>query len=266
MTDLSQALRAELDAVILRYEALVRLQQDASAAAHERDAATLRADRDRLQERVSELTQRVSKLETTLEQRDDRIASLLQQVEEETRRARDASMRSEKALAEARGQIAELNARIDLTAEESRVFADAFASEIAFVKACEGDEETSLMNAIREAAGCNLEPAPSAYGALKQARLDVVLTRAVRERGRTAIDRPLTQAERTAMAALAQAAGCELIEPALGARFDTETMDKVATALDPSEEGNVLACSMPGLRLAGTEGALVFPKVKVAAG
>ncbi len=266
MTDLSQALRAELDAVILRYEALVRLQHDALATAHERDAATLRAERDRLQERVSDLTQRGNKLETTLEQRDDRIAMLLQKVEEGTRRASDASMRAEKALAEAQEEIAGLHARLDLTADESRVFADTFASEIAFVKACETEKDTPLMNAIREAAGCDLEAAPSAYGALKQARLDVVLTRAVRERGRATTDLALTQGERAALAALAQAAGCELIEPALGARFDSELMDKVATALDPSEEGNVLACSMPGLRLAGTEGALVFPKVKVATG
>jgi predicted RNase H-like nuclease (RuvC/YqgF family) len=266
MTDFPQALRAELDAVILRYEALVRMQHDALAAAHERDAAALRAERDRLQERISDLTQRVNKLETTLEQRDDRIAMLLQKVEEETRRASDASIRADKALAEAQEQIAKLHAKLELTAEESRVFADAFASEIAFVKACEGEKDSSLMNAIREASGCDLEAAPSAYGALKQARLDVVLTRAVRERGRTTIDLPLTQRERTALAALAQAAGCDLIEPPLGARFDTELMDKVTTALDPSEEGNVLACLMPGLRLAGTEGALVFPKVKVATG
>jgi predicted RNase H-like nuclease (RuvC/YqgF family) len=266
MTDFPQALRAELDAVILRYEALVRLQHEALAAAHERDAGAMRAERDRLQDRVLEFTQRVNKLETTLEQRDERIATLQMKVEEETRRANDASMRADRAMAEAHEQIARLHAKLDLTAEESRVFADVFASEIAFVKACEGEKDSSLIDAIREAAGCDLEATPSAYGALKQARLDVVLTRAVRERGKTAIELPLSQGERTALTALAQAAGCELIEPPLGARFDAEMMDKVATALDPSEEGNVLACSMPGLRLAGTEGALVFPKVKVAAG
>ncbi len=266
MPDLSQALRAELDAVILRYEALVRMQHDALTAAYDRDAAALRAERDRLQERIADLTQRVIKLETTLEQRDDRIATLQRKVDEETGRANEASARADRASAEAHEQIARLHAKLDLTAEESRVFADVFEPEAAFVKACEGIKDSLLMPAIREAAGCDVEPTPTVYGTLKQARLDVVLTRAVRERGRTAIDRPLTQAERSALAALAQAARCDLIEPPLGARFDSELMDKLATALDPSEEGNVLACLMPGLRLAGTEGALVFPKVKVATG
>jgi hypothetical protein len=43
-------------------------------------------------------------------------------------------------------------------------------------------------------------------------------------------------------------------------------MDKAMVQADPAEEGNVLECLMPGLRLAGTDGALVFPRVLVATG
>jgi hypothetical protein len=43
-------------------------------------------------------------------------------------------------------------------------------------------------------------------------------------------------------------------------------MDKAATASDPAEEGNVLECLLPGLRRVGTDGSLVFPRVRVATG
>ncbi|MCU0686313.1 MAG: hypothetical protein MUF34_29385, partial [Polyangiaceae bacterium] len=58
----------------------------------------------------------------------------------------------------------------------------------------------------------------------------------------------------------------ELIDPAPGTRFSTQTMEKAGTLADPAEEGNVTRCALPGLRLRGTDGALVFPRVVVATG
>jgi hypothetical protein len=77
---------------------------------------------------------------------------------------------------------------------------------------------------------------------------------------------PLLERERTALTALATIAGCEEIDPPVGTRFSATSMEKSGTLSDPAEEGNVLSCALPGLRRAGTEGALVFPRVVVATG
>lgn len=275
MSDVSftQALRAEIDAVVARYEALVRSQQASLASSYEQEVAfkqreieSLERQREDLKQRAAEADQQRAKVEALLVQRDAEIASLEEKVDKERRRANEASSRAAESLAEARMKIGELNAELDLVAEESRVFEEVFAAEVSFAEACLQMEDTRLLHAVNEAAGTEIEMVPAVYGALKKERLDVLLTRAVRDRGRSVLEHPLNDAERAALADMAQAAHCELIEPALGVRFDPDAMDKVATAPDPSEEGNVLGCLMPGLRLADSEGALVFPKVKVAVG
>ena len=275
MVDVSftQALRAELDAVIARYDAMVQSQRAALASSHEHQLQSLQSEvaslirqRDQLEGRVNEAVQNLAKAEAKVEQRDAEIALLHEKVEKERRRTNEASSRAAESLAEARLKIGELSNELDLVAEESRVFEEVFAGEVAFVEACLPIANTPLSEAVREAAGIDIELAPSVYGNLKRERLDVLLTRAVRERGRSTVDRPLSVEERIALQHMADAAGCELILPVLGVRYDADEMDKVTTASDPSEEGNVLACLMPGLRLAETEGALVFPKVKVAVG
>ena len=275
MSDVSftQALRAELEAVVARYEALVQSQRASLATSYEQEKAfkqreieSLERQREELKRRVDEAEQHRAKLEAVIEQREAEIASLSEKVEKERRRANEASSRAAESLAEARLKIGELNGKLDLVAEESRVFEEVFAAEVAFAEACLQVEGARLLAAVSEAAGTQIEMRPAVYGALKQERLDVLLTRAVRERGRSTLEHPLSEAEHAALSEMAQAAKCELIEPALGVRFEPDAMDKVATAPDPSEEGNVLACLMPGLRLADSEGALVFPKVKVAVG
>lgn len=269
----SQALRAELDAVIARYEALVRARQEWLASSHSQKSQSLRDDlrvaeqeRDRLRAEIATLEQKVAKLEGKLEQRSAEITTLREKVEAERERTLEASSRAAESLAEARLQIGELTAKLDLVAEESRVFEATFAAEVSFVEACLELSNTALLDAIEHTSGATMALEPAVYGALKAERLDVVLTRAVRHRGRSVVDKPLERDERKGLEALADAAGCELIVPELGARFSNDEMEKVATAPDPAEEGNVLACLMPGLRLAGSEGALVFPKVKVAVG
>ncbi len=250
-----QALRAEIDAVVARYEALVRSQRAAIESSYERDVQAMRGE-------VESLRRQRGELERQVQQAGQRTA----ECEREAREVREASSREAQSLAEARTKIGELNARLDLVAEQSRVFEEVFAGEVAFTRACLGIASTPLLQAVNEAAGIEVEMTPEVYGALKRERLDAVLTRALRDRGRSVVAHPLADAEREALMVLAKAAGCEIIEPDLGARYEADQMDKVASAPDPAEESNVLACLLPGLRLAGSSGALVFPKVKVAVG
>jgi hypothetical protein len=74
---------------------------------------------------------------------------------------------------------------------------------------------------------------------------------------------PLTEGERAALGALADTSGCVLVEVPPGTRFHPGTMDKSATRSEPSEEDLVLECLAPGLRLEGTTGSLVHPRVLV---
>ena len=69
--------------------------------------------------------------------------------------------------------------------------------------------------------------------------------------------------KRMAVCVPAAAAGCELVEAALGQRYSAASMDKAGERAEPAEEGLVVACVMPGLRLAGSAGSLVHPRVIV---
>jgi uncharacterized protein YukE len=261
-----EALRAEVDAVVARYDALVQVHLASVALAHEGQLALLRNEGEALRARADDQSQRISKLEQMLKEREGQLRALRETAEREASRAHDAAARADQSLTEAKKQIDALEAQLQRVADQSQVFEDVFAGEVDFVRACAPLQATSLLAAIQDAAGVALAPEPSVYGALKRERLDAVLARAVRERGRTVVDRPLVEVENRALQDLARAAGCTLIAPALGARYEADAMEKIATSPDPSEEGNVLACLMPGLRLADSEGALVFPKVKVAVG
>ena len=253
------ALRAELDAVVARYEALVRAHQRVMSASSARDSQAWQtklqiaeAERDRLAARTKEL--------------EGEVAALRDKVDNERKKAAEAASRAAGSLAEARLQLGEMSAKLDAVADESRVFDEAFAGEIAFVNACEPIEHAELFAAIERVTELHLEAAPAIYGALKNLRLDVVLTRTLKERGRDVLELPLTALERLALEQLAQAAACELIVPELGTRFSSLEMEQADTRPDPAEEGNVLECLIPGLRFAGSDGALVFPKVRVAVG
>lgn len=216
----AEALRAELSAVVARYEALVRAHSEALAAAGGRESDGLRAE----------------------------IASL---------KAENAALKAEND---------RLRAAADAALAEARAIEDTFAPERKFVEACAGIDGSLLLEAVRAAFGKDLAPTPSVYAALKGRGLDALLTQVIKERGRSAVNAPLLPREERALASLASAAGCELIIPATGTRFSVSTMDKASTVSEPAEEGNVVDCLIPGVRLAGTEGALVFPRVVVASG
>jgi chromosome segregation ATPase len=251
----STALRAEIDAVVARYEALVSARQETLDAVRERDSATLRA--------------------ALSEAQAERDAA---RVERDGVRAGEAALQRE--MAGLRGQIAELSRALDESRERlralesearsageaARALEEQFAAEQGFVAACAGLEGCLLAEALKSAAGREIEANPATYAALKSRGLEVLLTQAFRERGRSVVQAPLLERESRALPGIAAAAGCELIVPAAGQRFVSTAMDKASTASEPAEEGNVLSCLMPGARRLGTEGALVLPRVVVASG
>ena len=244
----STALRAEIDAVVARYEALVGARQETLDALRERDKEVLRAaladaQAERDAARASEAALRTE------------VTALRARVED-----------LERALTEARGRLHTLEVEARSAGEAARALEEQFAAEQGFVAACQGLEGCLLAEALKSAAGRDLDASPSTYAALKSRGLEVILTQTFRERGRSVVQAPLLERESRALPGIAAAAGCELITPAAGLRFVSTAMDKASTASEPAEEGNVLACLMPGARRSGTEGALVLPRVLVASG
>ena len=234
----SAALRAEIEAVVMRYEALVSsrveaAERDGSAGARD-ELAKLRAERDEMSRELATLRVQRERLSLELDGARERIAALE---------------------AEVRAGVAAASA-----------LEEQFSAEKRFVSACDEVSGTMLEGALRSAIGRDLAASPALYAALKAKGLEGVLVGAFKERGRTIAHAPLLERERAPLSALASAAGCELVAPTAGTRFSTSSMEKAATASDPAEEGNVVDCLLPGLRRAGTEGLLVFPRVRVATG
>jgi hypothetical protein len=205
------ALRAEIEALVLRYEALVRAlgrAAPAEGAAPEPDPAAeaLRAENRRLEARVADLER-------------------------------------------------------DLATYEAELLA-----ERRFVEAARDTAGSLLGEALAGAVGRALDATPAAYAALKARGLPATLVAAMKDRGRSVGQASLLDRERAALDALAAAAGCELVAPAAGTRFAAAAMEKASTVSDPAEEGNVISVAMPGLKRAGTDGALVLARVVVATG
>ena len=242
------ALRAEIDAVVARYEALARAHEEALSAVRARETDALgkelgeaRVERDRL---------RVEAREHAAE-----MATLRAEAQALTRD-----------LAEARAHASELEGAARSAGEVARALSEQFVAEDRFVRACAGLEGSLLGEALKSSLGRDLTESPATYAALKGRGLEVVLTLTFKERGRSVVQAPLLERERAALAGLAAAAGCELLSPAPGTRFAAVSMDKASSVSQPAEEGNVVECLMPGGRRSGTEGALVLPRVVVATG
>ncbi len=237
----SAALRAEIEAVVMRYEAIVSSRVEAAEreGARQAEAArgellSLRAERDGLSRELAAL-------------RVEREGIALQ-------------------LEASRGRIEALEAEVRVGAAAASALEEQFSAEKRFVAACAEVSGTMLEGALRSVVGRDLEASPAFYAALKAKGLEVVLVGAFKERGRTIAQASLLERERAPLPSLAAAAGCELVAPASGTRFSASSMEKAATTSDPAEEGNVVECMLPGLRRAGTEGSLVFPRVRVATG
>jgi hypothetical protein len=242
--DLNDA-RKQLAQALQRMEAL-QIEARASVE-HERDAAR-RAHAQHQAQHQAQLADLQAQLDAAREQ--------LTLAQNELAQARS----------EATQRIAQVEGALREVQQEADSLSEAFSSERAFIEACQRVDGTALHEALRQAFGAELTSSPATYAALKARRPDAILTHAFKERGRLIAAAPLTSPERGALASLASAGGCELIEPEHGVRFSSSAMDKAMVQADPAEEGNVLECLMPGLRLAGTDGALVFPRVLVATG
>ncbi|MDI3292006.1 hypothetical protein [Polyangium sp. 15x6] len=234
----SAALRAEIEAIVMRYEALVSSRVEAAeregAGAVQGELAKLRAERDELSRELATLRVQRERLSLDLDT--------------------------------ARERIAALEAEVRAGAAAASALEEQFSAEKKFVSACDDVTGTMLEGALRASLGRDLAASPALFAALKAKGLEVVLVGAFKERGRTIAHAPLLERERNPLAALASAAGCELVAPTAGTRFSASAMEKAATTSDPAEEGNVVECMLPGLRRAGTEGMLVFPRVRVATG
>jgi hypothetical protein len=240
----SAALRAELDAVVARYEALVR----ALASARGGESDTLRAEAARLAAENQRLSSIAAEQRAEIKALGARVAVL------------------DRSLAEAVARADRLEGEAHAAMESTLSYEEQFTSERRFVEACKDLAGTLLAEALSTALGRPLDPGSATYAALKARGLEPALIAAFKDRGRTAAAAPLLERERTALAALAMIASCDLVVPASGTRFSAGSMEKASLVSSPAEEGNVVDCTMPGLRRAGTEGALVFPRVVVASG
>lgn len=267
------ALRAELEAVVARYEALARAHEQTLSAVRERDAdalrgqiAALRSEVERARAREADLSAEVSALRGQVSSLERDLASAKDEAAREREAAKTALEKATKAIEEEQKRGLKLEAEARAAAEAAEELQGTFAEERKFVEACRGLEGSLLMTALEGALGRALDKTAATSAALKSRGLDNVLAQAIRERGRQAAQAPLLERERSAIGALAAAAGCSLMIPDAGVRFLPGSMDKAASVSDPAEEGNVVECLVPGLRLAGTDGSLVVPRVVVATG
>jgi chromosome segregation protein len=267
------ALRAELEAVVARYEALVRSHEQTLSAVREREAealrgemAALRAESDRGRAREADLSAEVGALRGKVSSLERDLSAARDEAAREREAAAAAIAKMREAIEDERKRSGELLAEARAAAEAAEELQGTFAAERRFVEASKGLEGSMLLTALEGALGRALDRSAATSAALKARGIDNVLAQAVKERGRQAAQAPLLERERSAIGALAAAAGCALIIPEAGVRFSPGSMDKAASVSDPAEEGNVVECLVPGLRLAGTDGSLVLPRVVVATG
>lgn len=267
------AMRAELEAIVSRYEALVGAHQEALDAIAKQQALALQArldvaERERA-ELVSRLHQRdadVARLESRATEFERSIAQARASIEQERASAREVSSAAITSAEQSERQVRELEARLAEVAGLAKMLDEVFGAERQFVTSALRSKGHPLFDAVVAALGADVQATPETFGQLKAKRPDVVLTHVIQSRGSRVAQMPLSDDERASLQGMSEAAGCELIVPDAGTRYTSSSMDKTATLREPSEEGNVLDCMMPGLRLAGTAGAFVFPKVKVAVG
>ena len=253
------ALRAQLDAVVAQFEAQLRQHVAYGNAQHARDLAALQA-------RVTELEQTLVAARAVQSQQAAELARLLGERERWTLEARQLqdALRAQAAEAEAlREALGDRDDEARALSAQVQSLGAQFAAERAFVAALAGVAGSQLFDGAQATLGAALEATPACYGALKAKRMDAVLAGAMRERGRGAVRAALTDDERRALAAAAAAAGCELVDAAVGQRFSAAAMDKAGERAEPADEGLVVAGVMPGLRLAGSAGSLVHPRVIV---
>jgi chromosome segregation ATPase len=275
------AFRAELDALVTRFQAQVEGHVVATSDTHRTEVDTLRqrllALSTELQQANAALTSLRNELARAHADAAERAATIerlgadLARSESERARAETEIerlgadlARSESERARAETEIERLETALRELNDRTRSLDEQFAAERDYVEALTRASGTLTFEAAENTLGQALEATPACLGALKARKLEGALAAIIRERGRNVVRHPLTAAEYEALAAAARAAGCELIDVPAGQRFANGTMEKAGTRPEPAEEDNVLECVMPGLRLAGSPGAIVHPRVIVA--
>lgn len=273
----TQSFKAHLDALVLQFESQVRQHTAAQTAATERERAELRQELAAAQTRLTAATENLTAGDKVLKERSaelarsraaeeqlraenarlqGEIASLRATLQRESEAARRRDDEGREALRRLEGQLRELGQQVQTLDEQ-------FVGERAFVDAIATAATTPLFEAVQQSLGAPVEPTPACFALLKSKKPDAVLAQAMRERGRAVVRAPLSDRERASLGALAGAAGCELIDVSVGVRFSPLVMEKALTRVDPSEEDMVLECLFPGLRIAGTDGSLLHPRVVV---
>jgi DNA repair exonuclease SbcCD ATPase subunit len=296
------AFRAELDALVTRFQAQVEGHVVATSDTHRTEVDTLRqrllalstelqqanaaltslrnelarahadaAERAATIERLGADLARSESERARAETEIERLGADLARSESERARAETEIerlgadlARSESERARAETEIERLETALRELNDRTRSLDEQFAAERDYVEALTRASGTLTFEAAENTLGQALEATPACLGALKARKLEGALAAIIRERGRNVVRHPLTAAEYEALAAAARAAGCELIDVPAGQRFANGTMEKAGTRPEPAEEDNVLECVMPGLRLAGSPGAIVHPRVIVA--
>lgn len=269
-------LRAQLDAVVTGVEAQIAQHVAAQHGLWARSLEARTAERDALARALDagaqELAQaraetaamgeRAARAEAALGALQVEHAGLVQTRDglvAQVAALHEAQSRDAQALHDLRSQLGDLGERVVALDEQ-------FAQEKAFVEAALSVRGEGLFDALQQHLGTSLEASPGCYGALKARKPDAVLLGALRERGRSVQRDPLSPDESEALEAIARAAGCALVTVSPGTRFNAAQMERASTRSDPAEEGNVLECVLPGLRLAGSPGSLLHPRVVVATG
>lgn len=270
------ALRAQLDAVVTGVEAQLTQHIAAQQSPWTHRVERLTAERDALSHALSQATEAARCAQAEAEQRAQRLQEAQQalvalQSEVSTLQARVTALLGlqeglEAARARDAAQLQALQAQLGDLGERVVALDEQFVQERAFVDAARAVRGEGLFDALQQHLGAPMEASPGSFGALKARKPDAVLLAALRERGRNALRDPLSPGESEALEALALAAGCALVSVAPGTRFNAAQMERVGTRSEPAEEGHVLECVVPGLRLAGSTGSLLHPRVIVATG
>ena len=236
------AMRTELDAAVTRFEAQLKQHVAVTAGARREELAALERQVAAFAARLKESEQRAVDAAARAAERDQEVARMRALQAEAAREI--ASLQSERDAA--RAEVERLRSSLRDLGQRVQSLDEQFAAERAFVAALTRVGGTPLFDVAQVALGQPLDPAPACYGAIKARKPDALLAAVVRERGRAVTRNPLSREEREALAALADAAGCALIEVAPGTRFATAVMEKVATRPEPADEDHVLECLMPG--------------------
>jgi hypothetical protein len=253
------ALRAQLDAVVAQFEAQLRQHVAYSNASTARELAGLNA-------RITELDQSLVASRAVQSQQAAELARLLGERERwtlEARQLQDALRAQTAELARLRGELAERDDEAPALAAQVQSLDAQFAwpSGTSW-RRCWACRALSSSTRRRRRSARRWRRRPGATGTEGEAHGRGAGGRDARagaERGAGCAD----DDERRGAGEGGGGGGLRAGGAGVGQRYSAATMDKAGERAEPADEGLVVACVMPGLRLAGSAGSLVHPRVIV---